>query len=315
MITGVSESTRREYAARMNRVLDHIQAHLAEPLDLAGLAAVACFSPFHFHRLFSAWTGETLQAHIQRLRLERAAQQLVFDPLKPVTEVALDCGFSGSSPFARAFREAFGMPATAWRKRKICHEARKDGQAEGPANPEPWWSAGHGIQPEEDTMATITLDIQVQRLDANPIAYVRHIGPYMGDEALFRRLFQQLFAWAGPRGLVGPRPELLCLYYDNPHLTPAERHRLDVALVVPEGTRPEGEIGIKALEGGLYAVARTTLVASQFKAAWNQLMAQWLPGSGYQPDDRPAMERYLNNPDTDPERRFQVELCLPVRPL
>ena len=73
MVVEASESTRREYAARMNRVLDHIQSHLADPLDLQRLAAVACFSPFHFHRLFRAWMGETLQAFVQRLRLERAA--------------------------------------------------------------------------------------------------------------------------------------------------------------------------------------------------------------------------------------------------
>jgi transcriptional regulator GlxA family with amidase domain len=57
MVAETSESTRREYAARMNRVVDHIQDHLADPLDLGRLAAIACFSPFHFHRLFRASMG------------------------------------------------------------------------------------------------------------------------------------------------------------------------------------------------------------------------------------------------------------------
>jgi len=52
-----SESTRREYAAGMNRVVDYIEEHLTDTLDLERLAAVACFSPFHFHRLFRAWIG------------------------------------------------------------------------------------------------------------------------------------------------------------------------------------------------------------------------------------------------------------------
>src|ERR1700733_9776002 len=52
MVVEVSASTRKEYAARMNRVVDYIQNHLADPLDLDQLAAVACFSSFHFHRLF-----------------------------------------------------------------------------------------------------------------------------------------------------------------------------------------------------------------------------------------------------------------------
>src|SRR5579862_1337903 len=125
-----SESTRNEYAARMNRVVDHIQAHLADPLDLERLAGVACFSPFHFHRLFSAWMGETLQVFIHRLRLERAAQLLVFNRLRSISEIALECGFTSSSAFARAFKGAFGVSASEWRKSKICQTNRNPWEAD-----------------------------------------------------------------------------------------------------------------------------------------------------------------------------------------
>jgi AraC family transcriptional regulator len=124
-----TESTRREYAARMNRVIDHIQKHLNDQLNLEHLAAIACFSPFHFHRLFRAWTGETLQAFVHRLRLERAAAELVFNRPMSITAIALDCGFSGSSAFARAFKEAFGVSATAWRNRKIRQTNRNSGES------------------------------------------------------------------------------------------------------------------------------------------------------------------------------------------
>ena len=52
--------SRAEYERRIHRVVAHIDAHLDQPLDLESLAAVANFSAFHFHRLFRAWTGETL---------------------------------------------------------------------------------------------------------------------------------------------------------------------------------------------------------------------------------------------------------------
>ena len=58
--------SRAEYRSRMHRVLAHIDAHLDEPLDLSSLAGVAHFSPFHFHRLFAAWTGETLGDYLRR---------------------------------------------------------------------------------------------------------------------------------------------------------------------------------------------------------------------------------------------------------
>jgi len=315
MVAEVSEATRREYAARMNRVVDYIQGHLADPLDLGRLAAVACFSPFHFHRLFRAWTGETLQAFVHRLRLERAAQLLTFDRFRSISEIALECGFSGSSAFARAFKAAFGISAGEWRKRKICQANRKPWEDREDASLGFSKLAGPRVRGKEILMTNVPLEVKVRHIAPATLAYIRHIGPYKGDTALFRRLFGQLFAWATPRGLMGPNASYLSLFQDNPNLTAAAKHRMEVALVVPADTAPDGEIGIKAMEGGLYATACVRIIIQDYPAQWDALVAEWLPGSGYQPDHRPAMEFYLNNPDTDPEGRYHIEICLPVRPL
>ena len=53
------DSTERDYRERVNRVIFHIEGHLDGALVLRDLAKVACFSPFHFHRIFSAFVGET----------------------------------------------------------------------------------------------------------------------------------------------------------------------------------------------------------------------------------------------------------------
>ena len=85
-------------------------------MSLGALARVAAFSPFHFHRIFRAVTGETLFGFIQRVRLERSAGALLAVPDRSVLEVALDHGFSSSATFARAFKGHFGMSATEWRR-------------------------------------------------------------------------------------------------------------------------------------------------------------------------------------------------------
>jgi AraC family transcriptional regulator len=315
MVVTPSEATRREYAARMNRVIDHIQGCLADPLDLERLAAVACFSPFHFHRLFRAWMGETLQDFVHRLRLERAAQLLVFSPLTSISDIALECGFSSSSAFARAFKGAFGVSAGEWRKRKICQSNRKLWEADDEASLGFSKLTGPKARDKEIPMTSYPLEVHVRHMAPATLAYLRHIGPYKGDTALFRRLFEKLFAWARPRGLMGPDTRYLSLFQDNPNLTPEAKQRMEVALTVPAGTAPGGEIGIQTLESGLYATARVYVPIEDYAEQWNRLVADWLPGSGYQPDHRPAMEFYLNNPDTDPEGRYHVEICLPVRPL
>ena len=100
---------RLEYEKRVNLVIDHVSAHLAEDLSLEGLARVAAFSPFHFHRIFRAISGETLFAFVQRLRLERAASALRYHGDRSILAVALDHGFSSAATFARAFKAHFGM--------------------------------------------------------------------------------------------------------------------------------------------------------------------------------------------------------------
>ena len=299
----------------MNRVVDYIQNHLADPMDLEQLAGVACFSSFHFHRLFRAWMGETLQSFIHRLRLEKAAQLLVFDQFRTISDIASECGFSSSGTFARAFKLAFGTSAGEWRKRKICETNRKSCEANEGAPLGSSKATDTRNRHKERPMTKIPLQVRVQRLAPETVAYIRHIGPYKGDTTLFRRLFGQLFAWAGPRGLMEPEPKYLSLFQDNPNLTPAARQRLEVALVVPPGTAPGGEVGVRMTEGGLYATARIRVLLEDFAAQWDALVGDWLPDSGYQPDHRPAMEIYLNNPDSDPEGRYHVEICLPVHPL
>ena len=69
----MKNSTLQDYQERMLRVLVHIQQHLDEELALEALARIACFSPYHFHRIFRGMLGESLQEHVRRLRLQRAA--------------------------------------------------------------------------------------------------------------------------------------------------------------------------------------------------------------------------------------------------
>lgn len=110
-----SPALRGEHLRRMNAVFAYIDAHLAEDLSLARLADRAAFSPFHFHRLFFAWTGETSKTFVRRRRLEEAAARLSARPHEKVTDIARACGFASPEAFARAFREHFGTTPSGWR--------------------------------------------------------------------------------------------------------------------------------------------------------------------------------------------------------
>ncbi|MBI5547429.1 MAG: AraC family transcriptional regulator [Deltaproteobacteria bacterium] len=318
-----SASSRAEYVARINRVVDHIEGHLAEVLSLEDLAEVACFSPFHFHRVFAALTGETLYQFILRLRLERSATQLVQLKDKSITAVALDCGFGGSAAFARAFRAAYGMSASEWRAggSKNCKPIRKQRKA---APDDPVYLASTAAADRDGAsnwrhsmQQTIKepKSIGVEQMPALTVAYVRHVGPYAGDAGLFGRLFAQISKWAGARGLMNAQTRMLSIYHDNPDITAEEKLRVSVCVTVPPGTRAEGEVGVMEIPAGQCAVARFELGVTEFAGAWNWLYGKWMPESGFQPDDRPCYERCLNDPQAHPQKLFEVEIVAPVRPL
>ncbi len=107
---------RSEYVSRINRVIDYVDAHIDDDFSLKTLSEIACFSPYHFHRIFKAVTGETLHQFTKRLRIEKAAMQLINLPEKSITDIALHCGFSGSAAFSRSFRSIFQMSPSQWRK-------------------------------------------------------------------------------------------------------------------------------------------------------------------------------------------------------
>ena len=148
------------------------------------------------------------------------------------------------------------------------------------------------------------------------VAYVRHVGPYKGDSKLFERLFGTIMKWAAPRGILGsPDMKSITVYHDDPDVTEADKLRLSVCVTVPEDTQTDGEIGKMTVAGGSYAVGRFELLSHEYEDAWKMMYGGWMPESGYQPDDNPPFELYLNDPDKHPEGRCIVEICIPVKPL
>ena len=100
---------------RIRHVQFYIREHLDEPLPRETLAAVACFSVPHLHRVFSACTGESIASHIRRVRLERAGRKLRMGAVD-ITEVALAAGYHTHAAFSKAFRQQYGLAPREFRQ-------------------------------------------------------------------------------------------------------------------------------------------------------------------------------------------------------
>lgn len=106
------------HATRTSPVIEKAMRWMADRLDepfaVEDVAAVTGLSVPHFHDRFRAETGLTPGEWRTRQRL-RLARQLLRDPKRSITDVALSCGFSTSQYFATVFRRYVGLTPRAYR--------------------------------------------------------------------------------------------------------------------------------------------------------------------------------------------------------
>jgi AraC family transcriptional regulator len=95
-------------------LLRHVRGRLDGDLSLDALAAKAGWSPFHLHRTFRQFVGETPKAYTLRLRLDRAAARLTTTGDR-VVDVALASGFASQEVFTRAFTRRYGRSPERYR--------------------------------------------------------------------------------------------------------------------------------------------------------------------------------------------------------
>jgi AraC family transcriptional regulator len=295
-----SRDSRSEYEWRMHKVLTHIDAHLDQPLELAELADVAHFSPFHFHRLFAAWMDETLGDYVRRRRVEVAALRLQTQPRLSVLEAALSVGFGSGEAFSRAFRSRFGSSPSAWRANR---NPDQDGLPD---------LAKNGPSPRIAPHAREPMNVQIISRPPTLIAYLRYTGPFGAPVGAFWQ--EQVAPWIGAHKLW--HRARYGISYDDPSITPPEQCRYDACVEVDEDFTPTGGFQKTTLPGGRYAALAYRGTPDGILPAWNALLRDWLPASGFQFDHRPAFEYYpVDNAYDAATGAFACQICIPIAPL
>lgn len=279
---------RREAMRRVNRAMDYIDAHLAEPIRLKQLAAQAHFSPYHFVRVFTAITGETPASHLRRLRLARAALLLYGWPNASILEIALATGFQSAPVFARAFRLEFGMSASAWRRADFWHPCgvfrcwRPLPCRECEGRDRLFVDADRAeiknIPPRETPKPTGLGEIKIENLPPRRVAYMRGVGPLAGNYAT---VWRRLTRWLIVRDLAGPDAVLFVHVLDSPHITAPRHLRYDAGLVIDDSFVPDRYVNTREVPGGWFVTAPFTGPIAEELIAGRYLYSVWLPAHGY----------------------------------
>lgn len=299
----IEESLPVDYVERTNRALDYIVRNLDGDLRLEEVARAACFSPFHFHRVFRSLLGETLNQFVKRQRLERALYLMSHAPGRSLTEIALECGFASSSDFSRSFKQRYGVPPSVFDlqtfrdSRRGAFEKIATGQEDGPSLPR--------LPPGENPDG---FEVELRDLPPRTVAYIRVLDPYRSDAVTGAA--ERLMQWAEDRGLADG--QWLGYMWEDPEIVDLKDCRYDVAVVAPDVVA-EGEVG--RFEFPAMRVAEVPVKGSieLEQRALDWLFGTWLPQSGFEPDDQPAFEAWEGRPFAHGYEHFELRCHLPIK--
>ncbi len=301
-----AEDPKVDYAASVNRAIDHIVQNLGGPLRLEDVAAAAHFSPFHFHRVFKAMMGETLAQFVKRHRLERALKVMSHGKDKPLTQVALECGFSSSSDFSRSFKQRYGVPPSVfdiqtWRDDRRSGSHASSDRVEQVRLPE-------RLPPGENPDG---FEVTLRDLPARRVAYVRVLDPYQGTGVV--EAAERLMEWADERGVADG--QWLGYMWEDPEIVALADCRYDVGVVVAGKSEPvllDGDVGL--YEFAPMRVAEISMAGDieLEMRLLDWLYGTWLPRSDYIPDDQPCFEAWHGRPFAHGHEHFELSAQLPV---
>lgn len=261
------------YERQLNRVIEFIGKHLDEKLTLNQLSDIACFSKYHFHRLFTAYTGLSLQQYVRWLRLKRAAHQLIVNKDKSIIEIAINAGFESHESFTRAFKQACHLNPSEFR-------AQSSWQV---------WEQQPYCLPKQGEM---TMHVSIKNMAARRLAVLEH----RGDPQKVGDSVNRLINWAKAQTInLKPKAgEAFGFAYDDPQTTPAAEFRFDLGITVPEQLKLEGEVIEKRLPAGRYAVAVHKGSRNTIGDTVYGLYRDWLPESGEELGNLPCIFCYYN---------------------
>ncbi|KFN51244.1 AraC family transcriptional regulator [Arenimonas composti] len=292
----MKNSTRTTYAARIDAVLSRLQAALAQGEPLPGLeelAAVAHFSPFHFHRVWRALTGEPLGRTIARLRLQRALQ-LLEPAASVVSDVALACGFDSSQSLARAVRAELDTTP---------------GELRGDAGRIA--AARRRLAPPSPSEAEPPLQVEIVSLEPFEVIALRRRGAFEDLDAGFGALF----GWAAEAGLVDAICGLYGVPYGDHRETAPADFEFDCAIALATAdAAPPHPMHRLALPAGAHARLRHVGPYEGIEDAVDRLLRDWLPQSGHALRDAPIHYAFLDDPEVVPASLLRADIHVPLAP-
>ncbi len=288
----MKDNTRMGYAKRIERVVCYLADHLDQPLDLNRLADEACLSPYHFHRIYVAFTGETLALTVRRLRMHYAAANLLVRDVG-ISILAKETGYGSLQAFNRVFKESYGLTPSQYRARGGLTKILMSSEM-------------------HDSEMFAGYEVTIQPRESARAVALRHQGSYM--EII--HTYERLAAWAAGQNLFNKNTRVFVVYYDDPALVACDDLRADICISVPDEfvLKDGASLNMIQLPAGRCAVLKHCGAHPELINAYQYLFGDWLGRHNEEPDDQPHFEEHLTNPKSVPPSQLETLVYLPLKP-
>ena len=301
----ISHKSHVEYIKRINKAFEFINNNLDQTIQLDDVAKASHFSPYHFHRIFHALVGETVNDYVSRKRMEKAVIRLAYNPHLSITEVSETGGYSSSANFSKAFKIYFGISPSELRKsafENIKNDSKlgklysKYGKEFNPQDLYSQFETLSGVF-DPNKLEDMLMKVKVEKQAEKQIAYMT--APKGYDLDSIYNTWDKIIDWAENNEIESNIQTRFAICHDNPIITPEEKCRYDAAIEVNSSTNVTPPYVRDVIPSGKYAIAYYKDTADKINNFMIELCSQWFPNSGYEPDDYPPLFNYLNDSRKD----------------
>ncbi len=282
------QTNKEFYIEKLNVIVEYIHNNLDQKIVIKELAEMSHFSPFHFHRIIRALLGEPIGAYITRTRLELAAKMIRYSSTS-IEEIAYSVGYESPSSLSKQFKNYFGCSPSDYRKTKVLSLKK--------------------TQTMESKLNIKRAKIVI--LDEKQCIFIRMQGNY--KQLDYGSAWSKLWSVVKTQKLFTAGMEHIGVSHDDPKVTAEDKIRYDACLVICKEAKPEGEVGVKTLKGGKFAMFHYTGSYTYLSQVYDYIFNDWLLNNEYELRDEPVREKYRNNPERTEETKLKTEIYLPIK--
>ena len=253
-------------------MIHHLENTLDQAISIADMAKIACYSEFHFYRLFRTTVGESIYAFRKRLLLERAVRFLQYSD-KSIIQIALESGYDSHSSFNKAFKKHFNHSPKEVRQ-KMIHLNQFD--------------------LTDNTYAGENMKIDIVTIDDIPVIATRGVGNY--DEVA-TDAWGRIMKFAYANNHINAHVRRFGITHDDPNITAPNNIRYDACLDIDVDISTVDNLKRMVITGGKYARVLHKGSYDNLEKTYAYVFNHWLTQNDQQLRDCPCFDQYL---DIDP---------------